>query len=363
MASTRRRHGTSLASAAIETPQDFDLMQAIRLIESIAADEARAGGRPLPEPVGQGMDPARAAMRIRSAVPLGYAANEVMSVRRDKTDGVIELIQTIVGLTGPSGVLPQAMSELVQVSVRERNLALRDFLDVFNNRLAGLLYNAWAKYRIDVERHRAAQVGTERTIDHALKSIVGLGMASLADRSGAPDEGSVGFGGLLGRQGRSAMAIERTLSGALGHRLELVQFHGELLPVAAVDRTRLASREEAEGNYARLGQDAVVGARIYEAQSSVLIHVRDLDYAAFRSLLPDGSRSKLFTDSAAFALGADKTFRTRLELRSRDVPPLRIGGDRDDPIGSRLGWNTWLKPARERTLPVHAEFKPLPHLR
>lgn len=338
-------------------------MQAIRLLEAVAAEDARRAGLQPVEPVGQGMAPERAALRIRSAVPLGFAANEINSVRRDKSDGVIELIQTIVGLTGSSGVLPQAMSELVQVSVRERNLALRDFLDVFNNRLAGLLFNAWAKYRIDVERGRARSVGTPQSIDHALKSIVGIGMPSLADRSGAPDSSSVHLGGLLARQGRSAMAIERALQGALGHRLQVLQFHGEWLPVAPGDRTRLASRTAPEGTFARLGEDAVIGARIYEAQSGVLIHVRDLDYSAFRALLPDGSRSRQLTDSAAFALGPDKTFRIRLELKPKQVPALQLGTNRNDPRASRLGWNTWLQPASERRLPVNTEFRPLPHLR
>ena len=363
MASTRRRPHTSLAADIFSSPQAYELFQAVRLLETIAAEQDRSAGLGAVDPVGQGSDPDNAALRIRSSVPLGFAAAEVTAVRRPADGGPIEMTQTIVGLTGPSGVLPHALSELVQVSVRERNLALREFFDVFNNRLAGLLYNAWAKHRLDIERQRAQVVGTPTTIDHALKSIVGLGLPATADRTQSPDANFVFFGGLLGRQGRSAMAVERTLSGTLGHRLQIEQFQGEWLAIAPDDRTRLPGPGLPEGAFARLGNDAVIGERTFDIESSVLIFVRALNYADFRSLLPDGSRSQMLSDLAANALGADKVFRIRLELESDQVPDLRLDPDRDSPTASRLGWNTWLTSSAPRREAATAEFLPPQHLR
>lgn len=363
MASTRRRPHTSLERDLFEAPQFYELFQAMALLERMAAREHDETGLPPVDPLGQGSDPSRAALAVRSAVPLGFAAAEVNSVRRPRDGGPIEMIQTIVGLTGPSGVLPHALSELVQVSVRERNLGLRDFLDVFNNRLAGLLYNAWAKYRIVAERQRSLSVGTATPADHALKSLVGLGLPATANRTSAPDALFVYFGGLFGRQSRSAVAVERALAGIFGHQLDIAQFCGEWLPIAVNDRTRLPERASPEGSFARLGDDAVIGGKIFEAQSTVRINIRSLDYPHFRSLLPDGKRAQLFTDVAAHALGADKTFRVRLELKPDQVPGLRLGKDRDDPAASRLGWNTWLSSDRPRRDIPFADIRPTPHLR
>jgi type VI secretion system protein ImpH len=362
MASTRRRHHASLAADIFAAPQDYELFQAIQILEAIAAAETRALGLRPVDPVGQGVDPENAALKIRSAVPLGFAAAEVNAVRRPRGGGPVEMTQTIVGLTGPSGVLPHALSELVQVSVRERSMGLRDFLDVFNNRLAGLLYNAWAKYRICIERQRSKLFGVKSPIDHALTSLVGLGLPSTADRTETPDATYVFYGGLLGRQGRSAMAIERALSGALGNLLRIEQFDGEWLAIAPSDRTRLPGANTPNGVFARLGDDAVIGERTFDIQSSVLIWVRKLDYRDFRSLLPDGDRARMLSDLAAHALGADKRFRIRLELNAPEVPSLQLGSDPDDPTASRLGWNTWLAPSRPRIEPASTEFRPLPHL-
>lgn len=363
MASTRRRSRSSLAASLFEQPQAFEFFQLVRLRELIAAQENEAAGTPPPNPVGSGVEPRNAALVIRSSVPLGFAAAEVTALRQPRQGGPVEATQTLVGLTGPSGVLPHALSELVQVSVRERNPALRDFLDVFNNRLAGLLYDAWAKYRPVIARERAVRLGTRNAIDGALKALVGVGMPAVSSRMKMPDDSLVHFGGLLSRQGRSVVAVERALSGALGHRVTIRQFLGAWLPIAEADRTSLPRGRTSSGRFASLGKDAVLGSRTFDIQSSVLVCVGPLRYAAFRSLLPDGARADMLSDLAAIALGPDKAFHVRLDLAGGEVPPLKLGGERDDPAATRLGWNTWLSSDRPRADTVAAAFRPLSHLR
>ncbi|MGI6853537.1 type VI secretion system baseplate subunit TssG [Mesorhizobium sp. 1B3] len=363
MASTRRRSRSSLAASLFEQPQAYEFFQLVRLRELIAALECEATGSPPPDPIGSGVEPRKSALTIRSAVPLGFAAAEVTALRRPRQGGPVEATQTLVGLTGPSGVLSHALSELVQLSVRERNPALRDFLDVFNNRLAGLLYEAWVKYRPVIARERALRLGASNTIDTAFKALVGIGMPSVSSRMKMPDETLVHFGGLLSKQGRSVVAVERALSGALGHRVKIRQFFGEWLPIAEADQTRLPRGRSEVGHFTTLGKDAVLGTRTFDIQSSVLVRVGPLSYPAFRSLLPDGLRASMLSDLAAMALGADKSFRIRLELDGAQVPMLRLGGNRDDASASRLGWNTWLASDRPRTSSAFAEFRPPAHLR
>lgn len=363
MASTRRRSRSSLAASLFEQPQAYEFFQLVRLRELIAALESEATGTPRPDPIGSGVEPRKAALTTRSSVPLGFAAAEVTALRQPRQGGPVEATQTLVGLTGPSGVLPHALSELVQVSVRERNPALRDFLDVFNNRLAGLLYEAWAKYRAVIARERALRLGASNTIDTAFKALVGIGMPSVSSRMQIPDDTLVHFGGLLSRQGRSVVAVERVLSGALGHCVKIRQFLGEWLLIAESDQTRLPRGRSSVGRFATLGQDAVLGTRTFDVQSAVLVCVGPLTYSAFRSLLPDGRRARMLSDLSAMALGPDKSFRVRLELHGAEVPMLRLGGNRDDASASRLGWNTWFASDRPRTSSASAEFRPPAHLR
>ena len=363
MASTRRRSRSSLAASLFEQPQAYEFFQLVRLRELVAAMEREAAGESPPTPVGSGVDPQNAALVIRSAVPLGFAAAEVTALRQPRNGGPVEATQTLVGLTGPSGVLPHALSELVQVSVRERNSALRDFFDVFNNRLAGLLYEAWAKYRAVVNRERAIKLGTPNTIDAGFKALVGIGLPTISGRMQTRDDTLVHFGGLLSRQGRSVVAVERILSGALGHKVRIQQFLGAWLPISETDQTKLPSGRNSSGRFAILGQDAVLGKRTFDIQSSVLVCVGPLTYDTFRSLLPDGSRAGMLSDLAATALGPDKAFRMRLDLKGNEVPALKLGGNKEDASASRLGWNTWLSSNAGRATTVSTEFQPPSHLR
>ena len=138
MARSRRRSYSSLIDDLTDNPRAYDFFQVVRLIERASAIAAKRAGREPPEPVGRGSDPKKAVMRFRAAVSLGYAASEVISVRREP-GAPFEINQTVFGLTGPSGALPHAFSELVQASVRDRNSGLREFLDLFNDRLTSCL--------------------------------------------------------------------------------------------------------------------------------------------------------------------------------------------------------------------------------
>jgi type VI secretion system protein ImpH len=352
-----------LKSDVFDRPQAYELFQAMRIVELIAAEENATTNLPVPETAGRGVDLKRATMRIRSGVPLGFAAIEVASVRRPKGSSQIELTQTVFGLTGPSGALPHAFSELVHLSVRERNPGLRDFLDLFNNRLSGLYFEAWAKHQLAAEFERGARLELPRPIDAALRAVVGFGLPSMLDRTAADDNTLVHYGGLLSRNARSAQAVEQLLGGATGLPIRVEQFHARWLPIAKDDRTLLPAPGRPQGSFCRLGDDMVIGERIYDIQSTVRLIVGPVGYSDFRALLPDGTSSRGFGDLAAVALGPEMSFRLSIELKPDELPSLRLES-RDNPeTGSRLGWNTWLYMDKPRQAPARVDIEPPAHLR
>ena len=186
MASTRRRPNSSLKSDIFERPQAYDFFQAVQIIEAMAAEGAAAAGSQPARYRWPGRRPEKCVDQHSCRRAARLCGGRGQRSRRPRGCPV-EMTQTVVGLTGPSGVLPHAFSEMVQISVRERNPGLREFFDLFNNRLAGLLYDAWAKYRIAVESERADRLDTARPIDAALRALVGIGMQPLSGRTESPD--------------------------------------------------------------------------------------------------------------------------------------------------------------------------------
>lgn len=363
MAKPRRRPRTSLIDTLERDPGGFELFQAIRLIERIVAEERRAAGMERPDPVGRSVDPRRAALRMEATSSLSFASGEVTRVRFE-AGAPARLTQAVIGLTGANGAMPHAFTELVQSSLRERNPGLRDFLDLFNDGLSALLYEAFAKYRPVLEAERRPLTG-KATSDDAMRAIVGLALPRLAERLQLPDSVAMHHAGLLGRQSRSAHAIEKVLSNAFDQPIRVEQFVGEWLPIARDERTRLGRPGLGGGAFSSLGRDAVVGRKSWSVQGRVRLLIGPLDHAPFESLLPGGWRQQRLADLAAFSLGPGLSFVQRLTLKAEAVPALRVGGISDAPGANRLGWNTWIGTGSPRREPGIVDLAPvsalLPH--
>ncbi|MCJ2077087.1 type VI secretion system baseplate subunit TssG [Methylobacterium sp. E-016] len=357
MARPVRRSRPALIEHLFAHPRAFALFQAIRLIERAEVTAARADGREPPDPVGRGTDPRRAAVQVRATVAPAFAASEITVLARGER-GPPQLTQTVIGLTGATGVLPHAFSEIVQANLREREFGLRAFLDLFNTRAAGLLYDAWAKHRLVIEHERSGLSGTRTPIDQILRAIVGLGSPGLRGRMAVPDATPTHFGGLLGDRVRSARAVDQILSGALGYPIRVEQFYGVWLPIAAADQTRMPSVERPQGSFCRLGSEAVAGERVWDAQSSVCLVIGPLAYRDFLAFLPGGPMARYLVDLATFTLGPEVAIHTRVVLRPDAVPPMRIGHDPAATPDGRLGLNTWLGWDGSRTQPGEVDLRP-----
>ena len=124
-----KNRGRSLLAQLIATPRRFTFDAAIRILMKAA----RTG------------DPAEAA-RFRTPPGLAFPSADVLDVRRGdgkKPDVTIGLM----GLTGPSGVLPRHYTETVSQTLRNRSTALHEFLDMLGGRYVAFFARASAKYR------------------------------------------------------------------------------------------------------------------------------------------------------------------------------------------------------------------------
>ena len=106
-----------------------------------------------------------------------------------------------MGLTGPSGVLPEHYTRLLIERLRAKDYTLRDFLDLFNHRVISLFYRAWEKYRFQFvyEQVKLGAVGdeTEDFFTKCLYCLVGMGTGGLRGRQKIDDETFLYYGGHL----------------------------------------------------------------------------------------------------------------------------------------------------------------------
>lgn len=315
----------SVAHELFQAPYRFDFFQAVRILHAL---------RPAGAPVADGAEPAAEPVRFRSQVALGFPASDVVAVD-DDGPGPPAMTVAFLGLAGAQGPMPRAFTEEVMHSARAGNTASRDFLDLFNHRLVGLLYRARARHRPALELRPADQSWLARY----LFSLMGLGTPGLgrAAEHGlkASPRSLLGYAALMSTETRSSAGLERILSEHFGVDARVVPFTGGWVRLEEEDLTRIG----AAGQNRTLGQDAVLGRRVWDAQGAFTIRVGPLALGEYVRLLPDGDAFAAMASLARFYAGVDLEFTISLVLKSDEVPPSRLGTK----AGARLGWTSWLR--------------------
>jgi type VI secretion system protein ImpH len=342
MAAEGGYESATVSARLFREPHRFDFFQAVRLLEQL--ERQRADGR---YPVGQDRPPAQEVVRFRALPALSFPAAAVSQLRQpDGPAGAgrpAEMLVTFMGLTGPSGVLPQHYTTLLLQRLRLKDTSLRDFLDLFNHRLISLFYRAWEKYRFPVahERARRDPGGAPDLFTHCLSCLVGMGTAGLRGRLAVDDDALLLYGGFFAHFPRPAVCLERLLADHFQMPVAAEQFEGQWLCLTEDDSTRLAGPDCPQGRNTQLGLDAVAGDRIWDVQSKIRLRVGRLRYGQFRRLLPAGADWPAFVHLTRAYLGPGLDFQVQLVLAALEVPWCQLAADGEQ--GFRLGWDTWVR--------------------
>lgn len=317
---------SALQSMLEHEPFTFSFFQAVRLLERIAS------GR---EPVGHFVQPSSEAVRFGANPSINFPASEIQSLTWSEGEPP-EMLVNFLGLTGPLGVLPVYYTELLMLRIRERDTALRDFLDTFNHRITSLFYRAWKKYHFTVAYERGEQ---DRFSEHLL-GLIGLGTPGLENRMAVPDDSLIYYSGLLAPHPRSATALRQILSDYFGVPVEVVQFAGSWY---ALERSTQCCLQDSSSSSEQLGQGAVVGDEIWDHQSVVRIRLGPLTLARYLDFLPGGRANQALRTLTQFFSGNEIDFEAQLILARDDVPRCELG--KDDEAAPMLGLLTWAKSA------------------
>jgi type VI secretion system protein ImpH len=278
-------------------------------------------------------DPAEAA-RFRSPTGLAYPPADVLDVRQSD-DALPEVIVSLIGLSGPSGVLPRHYSEMVTQTVRARSTALRDFLDLLAHRFVAFFARAGSKYR-PARVAEAAHAGSPDAVARVLLALTGYGTPHLAERLAVGTEPLLHYAGHFALRPRSAERLGALVSDWLGMHVEVVEFAGAWLALPPDQRTRLA----AHGSWCRLGVDAAAGIRAWDPQARIILRIGPLDLQEFQRLLPDRIALRRLVSLVRAYVGFELGFAINPVLAAREIPPLLLNAGAEPP--PRLGWNTWI---------------------
>jgi type VI secretion system protein ImpH len=307
-------------------PWRYDFFQALRLIECAYPDRPRIGEshRAHEDPVRFAQEPG-----------LAFAVSSLAAFEPGTGGAPPRLLVNLLGLLGPNGPMPLHITEYIRDRVHNSgDRAAARFLDIFHHRMLSLFYRAWASAQpaVSLDRPDSDRFSTY------VASLFGLGMPSLRDRDALPDGAKLHYAGLLANQAHCADGLRAILADFLGLPVAIEQFVGSWLTLPDEDHSTLGSLT----GTARLGESAVLGARVWSHQHKFRIIVGPLTRVQFEHLLPGGDALRRVVAWVRNYAGDTHAWELRLILRRDDVPPATLGG------GARLGWTSWL-PGRDAT--------------
>lgn len=323
MAPPDRRAGRALADRLAAEAPSFDFHRAVALLELLATNAV---------PVGDGVDPRREAVRFSAYVGFDFAPSAVQSITvpEDGSDEPARMTTAFLGLAGAMGPLPNAVTEMVLERARRKDKAFKDFLDLFNHRLIALLHRIRRRSRPEI-----AWTPPDLTpFAERLFALAGLGEQRLRDRMGVPDRALLRYVGLLAGDQRSMKGLEILLADYFAAPVQVRPFVGRWLTIDPEQRSELGVR----GANNRLGDDLVLGGRVWDEQSCFIVALGPLSFERYCSFLPDGPGHRPL--SALVRLFAGEEFDVQLTLRL-PAPETRQTM-LSHKSGSRLGWTSWL---------------------
>ncbi|HTH97156.1 MAG TPA: type VI secretion system baseplate subunit TssG [Stellaceae bacterium] len=320
-----------------DEPQRFELFRAIQLLERQLGGEEGSN-----ESHGD----------IGDALPVRFAAHQSLAFPAHETQRLslpapaeqggerlpAEINLNVMTLTGPVAALPQVYTETAIRSLRDRAPGLSAFLDIFNNRVAQLLYAAWRRYRLPALYERQGMAGGDAA-SAALFGIAGFGTGFLRGRLSLPDEVLLYYAGLFGQQPRAAISLERMLADACGLPVKIEQFAGRWIAIPQDEQTNLA-RGGKQPSYNRLGIDTVAGARMWDVQGQFRIVLGPLTRRQFLDHLPGRPGLQRLVELTRLYAGPELGFDVQLVLRRQEVPDCVLDGTVE--AGPRLGYDGWL---------------------
>jgi type VI secretion system protein ImpH len=327
MQTTQRQHAALLIEPLVAAPYRYRFTQLLNILVRML----RRQGIPYHQAFNQ-------VLRFRNSMSLAFPASEIEDMQVDAIGAPplprISITPACIGLLGAGGALPLHDTERATARMNlGKEESWKPFVDLFSNRIIGLFYEAWGKYRVE---HGLDTRGQDALLP-MLSALGGLRQASFGPaRSYAslPAEVAGYYAGLLRTRPVAASTVENVLGEYFGVSVRIEEFVGAWDPIPGKIRSTLGV------TYPTLGFGAVLGIRAWRSDLRVRLHIGPLDEETVQAFLPNGRCHAALKEMVSLFGVTSVQYDVRLLLDTPCLKPLTLatGG----PERRCLGWNSFL---------------------
>lgn len=334
MQTTKRQHEPGVMPRLLEAPHRFQFAQLLNILVRML----RQQGVPYEQALNQ-------VLRFRNSVSLAFPASEVESIELERAESRaapgaeqlrIHITPAFIGLLGAGGALPLHDTERVAArKMLDKDDSWRAFIDLFSNRIVGLFYEAWGKYRVE---HGLNVRGRDDLLP-MLNALGGVRKKCVAPESvcqAAPiaEEVAAYYCAQLRTRPIASSTVARVLTDYFGVPVRLEEFVGAWDPIPSNLRSTLGVTQP------KLGFGAVLGVRVWRNDVCVRLHIGPLNEQQAQDFLPHGRALAALQEMVSLFRVPALQYEIRLLLDAPCITPLTLASKEQD--RKQLGWNTFL---------------------
>ncbi|MEQ9107659.1 MAG: type VI secretion system baseplate subunit TssG [Limnobacter sp.] len=261
------------------------------------------------------------------------------TIQAGRLGAVQKLYVQNFGLLGPNGALPLHYTEHAYTRIHHWNdPTFSEFLDVFHHRAYLLFYRAWAESQPHIGYHRKSH----NPFAQRLNSLVGHGVQSSWGREQLPTHFRAGLAGHFSRRTKTQEGLACALSACTGQAVQVKPFQAQWLQL------------QKQAGVQALGRGAMLGSRVWCAQSKITICVGPMPYPAYQKLLPGTpGRTQLIQATHAY-LGFEFDCDYEIQISTHHIPKARLNGTAQ--LG-RTAWAGEMRIHQRQQLPATVRMK------
>ncbi len=269
-------------------------------------------------------------IRFSGNTSLAFPKSDIESVNFYLEDDVVRasFVLNSNNLLGAGSPLPTHYCELVAFD-DQAGRTIRDFLNIFNQRLQSLLYPIWKKYRYYLQYQQAAT----DPFSARMFALIGLGYSEMRSRTHIDWPRLLPYLGLLSMKTRSASVLASILRYYFQHaaiEIEPCVARRVSIPADQLNRLGVANHE--------LGSELVIGESVVDRRTTFRIHFQQLNWEQYHYFLPIGNGYPIVQELVGFVLREPLAFDIALSMQTTEHQDFVLSKENQN----RLGWTSWL---------------------
>lgn len=291
-------------------------------------------------PLGKGTNPRKECIKIRSSFTLAHKSSAVQKIDYSKEDNQTIFHTNLLSISGLYGPLPDTYGEIIQKSIKNKNPALQEFLDIFSHRLISLLYKNYRHGSI----HTASKDETDNFVGYTLHCLTGL--TYFEPYFDFERKKIYKLHQILWRNIPSSSGLKRIIQSYFQCLTSIEERLGDWIYPSTKELSYLGKR------FNTLGRDYILGHKSWDTTNGITIKLGPLNWQKYLSFIPPLKQNyKILKEILSYYLDSNITVYGHLKLDPHEAKTLRLGNS-----DCYLNYTTWLVSNTEKVQNYEVNF-------